>query len=366
MEMTDHNKHVKLKVTEVTGSIPPALSLYIGCLTGGAVGDALGYPVEFLSEKSIFRQFGTNGIKTLKDAGHPAVISDDTQMILFASNGYIYRQSHPQIWETTSLMDSIWLAYEEWLGTQGDTSRMDKDAPKMWLYREPGLHVRRAPGNTCLNAIRSSRNGGTIKKPVNNSKGCGSVMRAAPYGLMACDGLKKLMLNDVVYLAGQDAALTHGHPLAWGSSGWMAGIIYNAVQNRCGRSLEACIQDVSVPECFDPEGRLKKLITQAILLAGEKTVSDLEGIHKLGEGWVAEEALAIAVFCAVRYENDFAAAIRAAVNHKGDSDSTGAVCGNILGAWLGIEAIEEAFDLGELELREVIRKVAEELWGFRC
>ena len=62
----------------------------------------------------------------------------------------------------------------------------------------------------------------------------------------------------------------------------------------------------------------------------------------------------------------FAAAIRAAVNHKGDSDSTGAVCGNILGAWLGIEAIEEAFDLGELELREVIRKVAEELWGFRC
>ena len=78
----------------------------------------------------------------------------------------------------------------------------------------------------------------------------------------------------------------------------------------------------------------------------------MDGIHQLGEGWVGDEALAIAVFCAVRYQNDFAAGIRAAVNHKGDSDSTGAICGNILGAWLGEEAVEKAFDLKQLELSE--------------
>ena len=89
---------------------------------------------------------------------------------------------------------------------------------------------------------------------------------------------------------------------------------------------------------------------------------DLEGIHQLGEGWVADEALAIAVFCAVRYQNDFAAAIRAAVNHKGDSDSTGAICGNILGAWLGEEAVKQAFDLNCLELADVIRTIADDLY----
>ena len=82
----------------------------------------------------------------------------------------------------------------------------------------------------------------------------------------------------------------------------------------------------------------------------------------LGEGWVAEEALAIAVFCAVRYQDDFAKAIRVSVNHKGDSDSTGAICGNLLGAWLGKENVAEAFDLNDLELCDVIETIAEDLY----
>ena len=68
------------------------------------------------------------------------------------------------------------------------------------------------------------------------------------------------------------------------------------------------------------------------------------------------------MFCAVRYQNDFAAGIRAAVNHKGDSDSTGAICGNILGAWLGEEAVEKAFDLKRLELADVTRTIADDLY----
>lgn len=64
----------------------------------------------------------------------------------------------------------------------------------------------------------------------------------------------------------------------------------------------------------------------------------------------------------MRYQKDFAKAIRAAVNHKGDSDSTGAICGYILGAWLGKEAVEQAFDLGNLELRDVIEEIAEDLY----
>lgn len=119
---------------------------------------------------------------------------------------------------------------------------------------------------------------------------------------------------------------------------------------------------ISLPREADPEGKIDKLTKQAIWLANEDSLSDLAAIHALGEGWVAEEALAIAVFCAVRYQDDFAAAIRAAVNHKGDSDSTGAICGNILGAWLGKEAVEQAFSLDHLELRDVIETMAEDLY----
>ena len=88
---------------------------------------------------------------------------------------------------------------------------------------------------------------------------------------------------------------------------------------------------------------------------------DLDCIHELGEGWVAEETLAIAVFCALRHEHDFEAGIVAAVNHNGDSDSTGAVCGNILGARLGFSGIPAKYT-ERLELLDVIEGFADDLY----
>ena len=92
----------------------------------------------------------------------------------------------------------------------------------------------------------------------------------------------------------------------------------------------------------------------------EKEVSDLDAIHQLGEGWVGEETLAIAIYCALRHENDFDKALTASVNHRGDSDSTGSVTGNILGAYLGLQTIPEKY-LKNLELRKTIMMVAERL-----
>ena len=51
----------------------------------------------------------------------------------------------------------------------------------------------------------------------------------------------------------------------------------------------------------------------------------------------------------------------AAVNHGGDSDSTGAITGNILGAAIGYEAIPQFF-LDDLELRDVILHMADDLY----
>lgn len=335
-------------------------SRYLGCLLGGAVGDALGYPVEFIGEDSIRAKYGPEGIRTLAQAGHPARISDDTQMTLFAANALVYTKQ-----QGGTLAENLWTAYREWLATQGETERMDDpEHPKMWVYRDPRMHARRAPGNSCLDAIRCSAAGGTVQERVNNSKGCGTVMRAAPFGLAVRHDPDRPggdELSAVQKMAVTDAALTHGHPLAWASSGILAQLIFEMVQRNPGRKerLESVIARIGFPE----NETVSKLVGRAVQLALDPAVSDLEGIHLLGEGWVAEEALAIAVFCAVRYQDDFAAGIRAAVNHKGDSDSTGAVCGNILGAWLGKEAVESAFDLQDLELREVIEKMADQLFA---
>lgn len=103
-------------------------------------------------------------------------------------------------------------------------------------------------------------------------------------------------------------------------------------------------------------------MNKAVKLAG-KNINDLDAIYELGEGWVAEETLAIAVYCALKYENDFEKAIITSVNHNGDSDSTGAVTGNIIGAYLGMNAIPEKF-LTNLELKDVISEIAADLYNY--
>lgn len=69
---------------------------------------------------------------------------------------------------------------------------------------------------------------------------------------------------------------------------------------------------------------------------------------------------AIAVYCSLKYENDFEKAIIASVNHNGDSDSTGSVTGNILGVRLGYEAIPQKFK-ENLEMRDIIIEIADDL-----
>ncbi|MBR3385512.1 MAG: ADP-ribosylglycohydrolase family protein [Atopobiaceae bacterium] len=71
----------------------------------------------------------------------------------------------------------------------------------------------------------------------------------------------------------------------------------------------------------------------------------------------------MAVFSALRHADDFGEAIISAANHDGDSDSTAAICGNIMGALLGIEAIDPEWD--DVELRDVILDVARDLCD-RC
>jgi ADP-ribosylglycohydrolase len=106
---------------------------------------------------------------------------------------------------------------------------------------------------------------------------------------------------------------------------------------------------------------LKNLVDKAVELA-DADLNDVDAIGQLGEGWVGDEALAIAIYCALKHYDSFEDAVVAAVNHNGDSDSTGAICGNILGLVYGYEALPSHFK-DQVELADIMTEVAEDLWN---
>ena len=330
-----------------------------GCLLGGAAGDALGYAIEFDDEKTIFSKYGEAGIQNfdLDFTSGEAIISDDTQMTLFTAEG-ILLADNPYIYK--DFIYGVFEAYQDWYRTQMFRMHPSK---KIWLSDIPELNQRRAPGNTCLSALGSGKFGG-IDEPINNSKGCGGVMRVAPIGLFYSQD--KLSIDVIDRFGASAAALTHGHPMGYISAAGLVHIVNLAVY-KPEMSLKEIVDDMieKVPALFIDEAagfcvKFQDLMRKAVKLAEEKEVSDLDAIHQLGEGWVGEETLAIAIYCALRHENDFDKALTASVNHRGDSDSTGSVTGNILGAYLGLQTIPEKY-LKNLELRKTIMRVAERL-----
>ena len=349
-----------------------------GSLIGGAVGDALGYPVEFInSYMGIQKRYGENGITRLdttqwwlpdEENSSKAWISDDTQMTLFTACGLLNAKA-----QGTAPRYAICEAYLEWYYTQiGKRSGRHKDC---WIGDVPELNNRRAPGQTCITALQDILRG---KDPYNNSKGCGGIMRTAPvalYGAVWRDTPEGEPLEgrissikDVDMLSADAAEITHQHPLGWLSSALEAHVIYRILQKDSPTEddFKAYLSEGydTLLSLYPNEGasisQLRALTDKALGLV-DSPASDVDNIEAIGEGWVAEETLAIAVYCAVKNFDNFEKAIIASVNHKGDSDSTGAVTGNILGAVVGYDAIPEFFKT-DLELHDVILHVADDLW----
>ena len=338
-----------------------------GSLIGGAIGDALGYPVEFIySFGEIQKRYGECGItrldtwqSRLEDAEQAvkAVVSDDTQMTLFTANGLLNAKK-----QGISLKFGICSAYVEWYMTQiGKKSPKYKDC---WISDVPELNHRRAPGNTCMSSLDDIYRG---KAPMNNSKGCGGVMRIAPIPLYAAVQ-DRMSIEEADLLAGEAAEITHQHPLGYISAALMSHVIY-----RLARDIEPTQESMKryimegvemirkhYKAYYNDVERMAELAERAILLL-DNGKTDLENISCLGEGWTGEEALAIALYCALKHFDSFEDAMIAAVNHGGDSDSTGAVTGNILGAAIGYEAIPQ-FYMDDLEMHELILHMADDLY----
>lgn len=328
-------------MTGARGRAPAFGDAVAGCLLGGAVGDALGAVVEFDTLAEIRRRFGSDGLTDFPAGAGP--MTDDTQMTLFTAEALIRARRRYADRHFRYTVDELWAGYRRWLVTQGEAPHDDGDGDA-GLVGEPVLQHRRGPGNTCLSALIGDRPG-FVELPVNDSKGCGGVMRVAPIGLVAARPCAVAIAS---------AALTHGHPSGYLSAGAAADIIGRLLAGEALRpAVEAAIEAIS---CWPGHDETSAALRAALALAGREPAPTPEAVATLGQGWVGEEALAIAVYCALT-GGSFGASVLAAANHSGDSDSTAAITGNLLGVAGGRAVVPERW-LGELAERELVERVA--------
>lgn len=320
------------------------LEQFQGCLVGGAIGDALGAPVEFFNLDAIKQKYGESGITSYDYAyGKNGAITDDTQMTMFTTDALCQFFASGM---SIPLEIQLTQAYLYWLETQ--ESKYKDSSIKLLSHKE--LWSKRAPGNTCLSSLRQFKQSGTV---INNlSKGCGGVMRVAPIGLAIKD-------PDESYCAGKMSALiTHQHVDGFIPAGALARIISLIVHH--GKSIQDAQED-----CFDFVKKEESSCNTLQLWAKMQEYNSLdsgfnqEHFVSLGEGWTGDEAFVMSLYCALKEQNVLESIIKS-VNHGGDSDSTGSITGQIAGASQGVKSLPVLF-IEQLELCDVIMEQAQDL-----
>lgn len=338
---------------------------FTGCLVGGAVGDALGAPIEFDLISSIRAKYGANGVNNYVEfSNNKGEFTDDTQMTLFTAEGLL-RAYHRQTIKGIggAILAITHHSYLRWLHTQGIHVNQKNiptgvyDIEKGWLLQKNILYKQRAPGNTIVASL-SSGFCGEINRPRNNSKGCGTIMKIAPVGLIFHGENEQAFKN-----ACEISAITHGHPTGYLSAGVLASIVAD-ISN--GLSLIHSIKNSILilkkwrghDETFNA---VEKALDLYHRLKNKPANISAENVESLGGAWIAEEALSISLFASLVYENDFRNGVLLAINHSGDSDSTGAITGNLLGLINGYNQIPIEWRknlIGE----EIVKQVGEDLF----
>lgn len=345
---TDAQAELVLGLARATQpALPLPFERFRGCLLGGAIGDALGYPIEFDNHSSIVTRWGEAPPEPLAYADTvPALVSDDTQMTLFSAEGLVTAPS------ADAELEHVHRAYLRWLATQVPIEA----PPGGWLLGIERLHARRAPGNTCLGALAvQARDPNaprpSVGAPTNDSKGCGAIMRSAPFGLAARSR------ESAFELARDAGALTHGHPSGYLSAAYFAALIHDLARGADLREAMQAADGLLACEFGAAETQRFVALSRELALGGPPSPESLEA---LGGGWTGESALGIALAC-VLASDGVASTLWRAVAHGGDSDSTGSLVGNLLGATLGDSALPPRW-IEEVELRDVTETLASDLY----
>ncbi|RSN51565.1 ADP-ribosylglycohydrolase [Actinomadura sp. WAC 06369] len=324
----------------------------LGCLLGGAIGDALGAPVEGMALGEIRDRYGPDGVTAFVAGRYgTGAITDETQLTLYTADALVAASERARERGIGgAVFGLLQQAYLTWLGGH-DGTPVTGVFPVSPLGRAPELTEPRGAGRATLEALRETvrrkdaeqregnrpgRSFGSPDEPVNDSKGCGGVVRAAPCGFPHTDPA-------TAFEVGRGAAeLTHGHPGGQLPAGALAAMVSVLVRGGdMGAALDAARSELGRHRGHR-ETSAKLAEAAALAAAGPGTA---ERLQTLGAGWTGPEALAIGVYAALAPvpADDVQEAGRCrlllAVNHGGNSDSTGSVCGNLVGAAGGTVAL---------------------------
>ena len=273
----------------------------LGMIYGLALGDALGAPVEFWELKGIRERYGPNGIQELPT---PALFTDDTQMTLAVAEALI--QAGRQ--DLAAIMAAISQEFVAWLHSPEND---------------------RSPGGSCLYGARQLEAGVPWwKSGKPNTKGCGAAMRVAPIGFLYQHDLPKLR-----QVAAASALATHHHPIAQVGAVAAAFLVKLALDRLPPEEMLPALELETHGQMQEFDQALDRL-EEAL----EMTSPDAALAH-IGEGWVVEEAVMMALYCFRQSPDDFLATIRRGANTQGDSDSIACIAGGISGAYLGIRGL---------------------------
>src|SRR5258708_20107203 len=156
-------------------------SRFSGCLLGGAVGDALGAPVEFLHLDEILRTYGEQGIRDYAPAyGKLGAITDDTQMTLFTAEAVlsahiasVLQGQEPDFFRAAAA------SYARWLMTQENSRLVSScNAKASWLLQQKKLFSPPSPATTSLSTLHNTP--GKVTRAMNDSKASGALIRQPP------------------------------------------------------------------------------------------------------------------------------------------------------------------------------------------
>ncbi|MFH1421402.1 MAG: ADP-ribosylglycohydrolase family protein [Planctomycetota bacterium] len=296
---------------------------------GLAIGDALGYPVEFLRE---YRFKATYKEKGLTDFLHtPALYSDDTQMSIAIAKALISSADAEKLDDIDYVMEKVTNEFIDW-------------------FLSPD---HRGPGRACLKGCNHLNEGESWETSGDlDAKGCGSAMRTAPIGLVYHDDIKKLK-----EIAIATAKPTHQHPAA------LAGAVGTAYLVALG--LNKTKPELVADNLLELTDSMSDIFTQRILQVKKSLNFEPEEAFKvIGAGWVAEEAVAGALYCFLRSPDNYSQSVLTAVNFSGDRDSVACITGAISGAYNGINAIPEKW-IKKVENSDLLNELADKLYNIK-
>lgn len=333
---------------------------FVGCLIGGAIGNAMGYPAKFLNEHQINDTYGY--VNTFVEK---PLISDDTQLTLYTATGLLTAYTVATIRGLGDIFDTTYVfnSYMNWYELQ---EGIKVKTASSFLINYPEINQKRSRGYTSLAALRDAyiniKVWGKKQRAFNKSMSSSAVMRVAPVGLF-CSRFDHVKVKQVAELAEKVGAITHGHAMSHMSCAYLATLVYYLA---LGKEMEEAVKETNsaIFDIYRHEKEIKefeKILQKAIKLAKSRK-KDIECIHQIGQGWIAEEALAIALYCSIKYKNSFVDAMIASINHNGDSDTTAAICGNIVGTYLGDIVVLRHFPQGrKVECFNLISEIASDL-----